>query len=521
MKYLHINSKHIVIKHLLSGVLFGFLFPICAHIFEIKRLDLKFTMKSLNYIHTNNKLLFMIDTAPFFLGMFALVAGIIRDKLEITNAKLEEQVIVDDLTGLYNRRYVRKNFKKFIENAQINGTKISLICIDFDRFKMFNDTLGHDFGDNLLISVSRRFLKESNKGEHIIQLGGDVFMIIVENLHSLCDIKKTVQHYINLFKKPIIVDNKEYIINISTGVSIFPDHGEDIKTLFKHTDIAMYNNKNNKKMEYEIFNYNMITNLNENFDIENELQYSLKKEELFVVYQPIIDTNTLKLQGAEALLRWNNSKLGMVSPAKFIPVAESTNLIIDIGKWVLKEACIQNKAWQDKGYNPIFISVNISVNQLKHTKFYHTVKEILEETKLNPKYLKLEITESGSMENFEEIKYILKKIKKLNVKICIDDFGTGYSSLAQLKSLSMDTLKIDKLFVDDLNINISSNLITSAIVAMAKKLNLNIIAEGVETVEQFEYLKEINCDQLQGYLFSKPLEKIFFEKLFNNEIHIP
>ncbi|MCY6355980.1 putative bifunctional diguanylate cyclase/phosphodiesterase [Clostridium sp. ZS2-4] len=517
MKYNYFK-KNILLTYAIVGILFGFLFPISAIIFELISLDLHINLKNIIYIHKHNNLLFMIDTAPLFLGSFSSIAGFIRSKLEVINNELEHQATVDELTNAYTRRHGNKLLNNFINS----NTKIGIIFIDLDRFKMINDTLGHSIGDKLLQAVANRLMTNSKQSEYVIRLGGDEFMVIVENFHDIETLTYIASKLIQQFDKPFWISNRYLSIKASMGISIFPDHGKDIETLLKYADVAMYTCKNNKKSKFEIFNDSMLKNLDINFNIENELYNALERKEFFLVYQPIVDANTSEILAAEVLLRWDNHKLGLISPEKFIYIAESTNLIIDIGKWVLKEACIQNKLWQKKGYPPITMSVNVSVAQLKQANFINIVKEILAETELDTKYLKLEITESISIENPEEIYSVFQELKQLGIKLSIDDFGTGYSSLSELKNLMIDTLKIDKSFIRDINVNINKNstLIVSAIISIAKNLNLNIIAEGVETVAQLQFLKNHNCNQIQGYLFSKPVKAEKFEELLKNNLPV-
>lgn len=504
------------VKYLLIGIIFGFLFPIGAIIFEIERFNLAYSTQNLIYIHKHNKLLFMIDTAPFFLGVFALLSGIIREKLDLINQKLEYQVVRDELTGLYNRRYGRRKLHECIKSIKENKPKTGIMLINIDRFKSFNDSLGHDFGDKIIIGISNRFLETRNEKERVIRTSGDEFMIIVEEFKTILDIRKIAIKYIKAFEKPLVIDSKNYNVTFSMGISIFPDHSEDILELYKYSDIAMRINKKNKKRKFEIFNRNMLKDINETFEMERNLNIAIQEKEIFLMYQPIVDAISYKIVGAEVLVRWNSKKFGMVPPSKFIPIAESTNLILEIGETVLKNACMQAQLWVEKGFNPIGISVNVSVNQLIQVDFIYILRRILKETKYNPQNLKLEITESVYMENIKEISKVVDEIKSLGVKISIDDFGTGYSSLAELKEINTNTLKVDKSFVDDINGNFNNDAIVSTIITMAKKLKVDVIAEGVETIEQLEFLKNEKCDYIQGYLFSKPLKREDFESLLVN-----
>ncbi|MBU3128951.1 putative bifunctional diguanylate cyclase/phosphodiesterase [Clostridium tagluense] len=512
---LEYSKKIIVCQYLAFGMIFGFLFPISAIIFELITKNLTLTIANLLFIHTNNKLLLMIDTAPIFLGIFSLIAGIIRAKLEVINNELEQQSLYDDLTQIYNRRYGYKLLNKYISNVKNLDEKIGVMFLDIDRFKTINDTMGHNIGDELLKSIANRILLMLKNDEVIVRLGGDEFMIIIKGVNYIEDIISITQRIIKLFDEPFNLLNNYFNIKSSIGIAIFPEHGKDVQTLLKHADIAMYECKKDKKSKFEIFNEKMLQNLNDKYQIEHELYNALKRNELFLVYQPIINAETNKITATEALLRWNSPVLGMISPAIFIPVAESTNLIIDIGKWCLEEACKQNKLWQESGFEHIYISVNVSGNQIKQPEFVDMVKNILSQTELNPKYLKLELTESVSMENVQESKVVFRQLKDLGIRISLDDFGTGYSSFSELKSLFVDTLKIDKSFVDDIHLNFNNIQIVAAIISIGKILNLNIIVEGVETIEQLNLLKKYGNIEIQGYIFSKPVKpeeiEIFFK----------
>lgn len=517
MKNLNYTANNMRFMYVMLGILFGTCFPLIAIIFEMKNLNLIFNMENIYHIHSNNPLLFIIDTAPFFLGSFAWIAGNIRRKLEITNMALEEQSKIDELTKLYNRRYGKEKIEKYIELAKLENNKFGVILIDLDRFKMINDNLGHDMGDKLLKCIGNEFVMIMDGKENVIRLGGDEFIILVNNVSNIEEIKIVAQKIMSVFEKTFNIDNISINVKASMGMSVFPDHGQDEKTLLRKADIAMYTCKKYHENTYEIFKDEMLETINENFHIGNEMYKALEKEEFFIEYQPIINVTKNKIIGAEALLRWNSPKLGLIGPDKFIPIAESTNEIITIGKWVLKEACIQTKYWHDQGYR-IIINVNVSVNQFKQVNFVEIVKDILKETRLQPEYLKLEVTENIYMENMSAMKKIFDELKKLKVKIAIDDFGTGYSSFAQLKALFIDTLKIDKSFIDAISVNVNNTLIVSAIITLAKSLNLNIVAEGVETIDQLNFLKNQGCNQIQGYLYSKPLKADKFEELLNKGI---
>lgn len=507
----------IVKRHLWVGIAFGMLFPILAIMFELYRLEITYSLENLISTHFNNKLLFMIDTIPLFLGIFAYINGVSRERIEVMSQQLKNQVVIDELSGINNRRYGKRKLSEMIVSAKSSDGRIGVIFIDLDRFKTFNDNMGHWFGDKLLQVVANRLKGELQSGEFIARLGSDEFMILVENPSTMEELHRIAGRYVQVFQQPFLVIDKYYTINASMGVSVFPHNGDDMETLFRNADIALYINKRSKNNQYEIFHDNMLANVNRTFVMEKELWGALDRGEFSLVYQPLIDVRSGNIIGAEALLRWSNPLLGMVSPIDFIPVAENTNLIVDIGKWVLKEACFQNKQWQEQGMIPIEISVNVSAKQLRYPDFVDAVSNVIKETGMNSHYLKLEITESVSMENIDEVRKIFSELKKMNIKLSIDDFGTGYSSLAELKALAVDEIKIDKSFIDDIHINgnIKDMVMIESIVAMAKSFKLKVVAEGVESSDQFSILQEAQCDYVQGYFFSKPVKTEDFVKVFN------
>ncbi|WP_378956409.1 putative bifunctional diguanylate cyclase/phosphodiesterase [Pelosinus sp. sgz500959] len=509
-------TRSIVKKHLWMGIFFGMLFPVIAILFELYRLEIAYTIENIKSIHLNNKLLFMIDTVPIFMGILFYRNGVSRWHIEVVNQQFENLVVTDEISGINNRRYGKRKLSEMIVSAKNHGGRIGVIFIDLDRFKTFNDNMGHWFGDKLLQVVANRLKGELQTGEFIARLGSDEFMILIENPSTMEDLHTVAGRYVELFKQSFLVIDKHYTIHASMGISVFPNNGDDMETLFRNADIALYINKRSKNNQYEIFHDSMLANVNRTFIMEKELWGALERGEFSLVYQPLVDAYSGKISGAEALLRWNNPLLGVVSPIDFIPVAESTNLIVKIGKWVLKEACSQNKRWQEQGMTPIEISVNVSAKQLRYPDFIDAVKNIIEEIGMNSHHLKLEITESVSMENIDEVRKIFRELKQMNIKLSIDDFGTGYSSLAELKALAVDEIKIDKSFIDDIHIsgNINDMVMIESIVAMAKSFKLKVVAEGVESGDQFSILQDAQCDYVQGYFFSKPVKAEDFVQVF-------
>lgn len=446
-------------------------------------------------------------------------AAIIRD---ITEYKSKEEKINylafrDFLTGVYNRAFFIGRLNYTLVNVRRKKENIGILFIDLDGFKNINDNLGHAIGDKLLQRVAKRIKLCVSEEDIVARIGGDEFIVLLSKMDGVENAIKIAQSMIDFFEQPFIVSENKLYVDISIGIAIYPNDGENADELMINADIAMYKAKETKGNKFERFSHELNEKVKEKFKLENLLKDALMRNEFLLYYQPIINIKTGKMIGAESLIRWKTQKLGIVSPDKFIPITESNGLIIPIGEWVLKTACIQNKKWQDAGYIPIYLSVNISIKQIEQKDFINIVKNILMETGLNPKYLELEITESISAENVPNIINTFEKLKYLGVKLSIDDFGTGYSSLGQLKRLPISKLKIDKSFIEDIPENMNNKAVASAIIAMAKRLNFEVVAEGIENDRQLKFLKENNCDMGQGYLFSRPIDADSFEIFLKNK----
>ncbi len=418
----------------------------------------------------------------------------------------------DPLTKLNNRVSFQEDLNRYIQQNK----EIALLLLDLDRFKVVNDTLGHPIGDLILERAANR-LKEVVQGEEklgVYRLGGDEFVIILPRTDEL-DYIELGENIVQIFQKPFSINEHEMVITPSIGISLFPEHGETSEELLKHADAAMYSAKDSGKNRYYVFNSELSNKLSRKMMIENGLRKAIIKEQLRIYYQPQIELKTNRLIGVEALLRWDHPRLGWVSPAEFIPIAEETGHINQIGEWVLEKACLQAKQWQNQGYPPISVAVNVSVKQLQQCHFTATVMKTLWMTELEPKYLELEITESV-MQDFAESALILNNLKELGIKTSMDDFGKGYSSLYALQKLPLDTMKIDKTFIDDLAEE-NKKAMVKTIIELGLQLGLKIVAEGIEEENQLESLLEAHCPIGQGYLFSKPLEVEAFEQKFLKE----
>lgn len=435
---------------------------------------------------------------------------VLEEKVKERTQKLEFIAYHDTLTRLPNRRMFEKQLIMKIAQSGNSNEMLSILFIDLDRFKLINDTLGHSTGDLLLQQVSNRLTFAVGKEGMVSRQSGDEFIILI-NETTRKQTHAIATKILNDLGKPYIIDGHELFISASIGISIFPENGKDLETLIKRADTAMYNVKDSGKNNICFFNENMDQTIMEKMNLENGLRKAIERNELSLEYQPRLDLKTNTIKGMEALLRWNHREIGFVSPATFIPIAEESGLIFSIGEWVLQTACKQNKKWQEQGYSPLTISVNISVKQFSGNDLVKQVSDCLRKTGLEPQYLELEITES-IMQNTSEVMSALHKLKNLGVIISIDDFGSGYSSLSVLRNLPIDILKVDRSFIQEIVLNQNDQAIVDTILAIGKNLNLTVVAEGVEYEEQLHYLRLIRCDQVQGYFVSKPLCPLDFEK---------
>ncbi|MGG3797860.1 EAL domain-containing protein [Metabacillus fastidiosus] len=423
---------------------------------------------------------------------------------DITEQKeIAEQILYnayhDNLTGLRNRHGFREDISDWIEENRETG-KMAVFFLDLNRFKYINDTLGHNVGDQILKAVSNRLYNHLNEKADLYRFGGDEFIIVVKN-HSVEEVEQFAKDIMSLFLDPFYIGKERHYLTSSFGVSLFPRDGQDFDTLIKKADTAMYLAKEKGHNAVQFYTVEMSENMKKTMKLEKALRQAIDQEQFILYYQPQIDVKTQKMIGVEALIRWEHPTLGMVPPNEFIPLAEETGLITPITEWVLRTACRQSCKWQEEGIKPLRMGVNISPYLFK-ANLVNMVKQILDDTGLDPSYLELEITES-IMQAAEITTPILNQLKSLGVRLSIDDFGTGYSSLAFLRYFPIESLKIDRSFIDE--IEKDNGVIVKTIIDMATHLNLNVVAEGIETKEQLDFLSELDCDEGQGYLFSRPL----------------
>jgi diguanylate cyclase (GGDEF)-like protein len=418
----------------------------------------------------------------------------------------------DSLTGLPNRFNFETKLDEAIKLAEKCKTRLAVMFIDLDFFKSVNDAIGHEGGDELLKQVGVSIGKQIGKDDLAARFGGDEFFILITDISNLDHIEEYSDHVMAAFRTPLNVSNQEFFITASAGIAIYPYDGLDSSTLRKSAGLAMYEAKELGKNQAAFFTPWLKENIEKKVRITNLLHRAMEKDELIVYYQPLIDIFTNEINGVEALLRWKQPELGMIPPSVFIPLAEQTGLIFPIGKWVLQEACRQNKAWQDAGLKPIRMAVNLSIEQCRRADLVDMIKEVLEETGLDPVYLELEITESVASRETDFICGMLEAIRELGVSISIDDFGTEYSSLSRVKRLPIDRIKIAMEFVHGISICDKDEAIAKIIINLADNLGIKVIAEGVETKLQYDFLKAHLCDEIQGYYFYKPMPAEGVEK---------
>lgn len=419
----------------------------------------------------------------------------------------------DVLTGLPNRTLFLDRLTQALARARWHQRVVGVLFLDLDRFKIINDTLGHDVGDRLLQSVSGRLQQCKRAGDTVARLGGDELAIILEDVAQVEDIAPVTSKILATFAHPFDIDGRELYINASIGISLHPNDGEDATTLLKNADIAMYRAKEQGGNNFQFYSEKLTHESADRLMLENSLRRALERREFLLHYQPQVSLQSGEVIGIEALLRWRHPELGLVSPLSFIPLAEETGLIVPLTVWVLREACAQNKALQNSGFPPLQIAVNLSARSFRQTDLVDTVARILDETKLDPNYLDLELTESTLVQQTETTLATMRQLQSLGTHIVIDDFGVGYSSLSYLKRLPIDALKIDRSFVRDISTDPDDAAIVTAITTMAHSLDLKVIGEGVETQQQLAFLRALQCDAMQGYYFSKPVPSDMLGKL--------
>jgi diguanylate cyclase (GGDEF)-like protein/PAS domain S-box-containing protein len=424
----------------------------------------------------------------------------------------------DFLTGLPNRKLLNDRVSQAILLASRTMKKVAVLFLDLDGFKHINDSLGHSIGDRVLQSVAKRLVGSVRDSDTVSRQGGDEFIVLLSEVEGLESAATTVKRLLQVGTEPHAIDQHDLHVSACIGVSIYPDDGLDVETLIKNADTAMYQAKENGRQSYQFFKPAMNVRAVERQSIEGSLRRALERQEFAVHYQPKINLSTGEISGAEALLRWTHPTRGIVSPAQFIPVAEDCGLILPIGNWVLREACKQARTWMEAGLPLGAMGVNISAVEFRNEGFLDGVFAILKDTGLDPKFLELELTESVLMKHPESTASILQALRAEGVRVAVDDFGTGYSSLSYLQKFSIDALKIDQSFVRRITTAPDETTIVTAVISMARSLKLRVVAEGVETVKELEFLQAHQCDEAQGYYFSRPVPPEPFAQLLETGI---
>jgi len=447
----------------------------------------------------------MLVATPGLLIFGTLLSLRILQQKRRTENRVNHMAFHDELTSLPNRMMLNQRLDQALSRHCRAGTQLAILFMDLDRFKVINDSLGHGAGDILLCQVADRLRSESRKGDTVARMGGDEFVLLVENPETLTDVSACAQRVVERLSAPYMLGSNDCHITLSIGISIYPSDGVDSQTLLKAADMAMYRAKETGRNNYLHYAPSMNVHTLERLELESDLRHALDRGEFLLHYQPKVETATGMIIGTEALLRWKHPLRGLIPPTSFIPLAEETGLIVPIGEWVLATACAQNKAWQDQGLTNLTVSVNLSARQFGDPMLLEKLIRIIGASGLDPSSLELEITESMVMSHGACAVAVLENLKSIGVQIAIDDFGTGYSSLAYLKRFPIDTLKVDRSFIRDIPADSSDMKITRAIIALAHGLRLKVVAEGVETADQLKFLRAHHCDSVQGYFLYRPL----------------
>jgi diguanylate cyclase (GGDEF)-like protein len=460
--------------------------------------------------------------------LFLIVLGglvvLYQDQLRSENSRLEKerqrtqkevefQAYHDALTGLPNRHLFFDHLELAIAQSRRSQDRLAIMFLDLDRFKMINDSLGHSVGDELLVAVASRLRQAVRQGDTLARLGGDEFTVLMTKIQHVADAAKLAQHLLEAVRGPFVIDGLDLFVTTSIGVGIYPEDGADAETLVKHSDVAMYRAKELGRDTYRLFTAAMNAEALERLELQNSLRRGLALDQFELHYQPIVELGSRRLLGCEALLRWRHPDRGLLEPSTFIERAEATGLIVPIGFWALRTACARVEAWRKQKAANLLLTVNLSTRQLEEEGFVESVRRILDETGLDPGQLELEITESMRIEDIDSSALVARSLKDLGIRISIDDFGTGFSALTYLRRLPVDTIKIDGSFVRRVHETSHDSAIVAAITAMANRLGIHVIAEGIEEEEQLEVLRQHGCQRGQGFLFSPALPPDQFEQL--------
>lgn len=437
----------------------------------------------------------------------------LENTVQARTEELQHLATHDPLTALPNRILLNDRLMQTIADSERSHAIFSVLFFDLDRFKLINDSLSHAAGDELLMIISKRLREKVRTSDTLARIGGDEFVMIIKELENREQLIKIVSGLLETIRQPLNIANHNLTMTSSIGIATYPADGKTMDDLVRNADAAMYRSKSLGGNRFQFYEQVMNEESLKLLEVESQLRRAIIDNQLFLCYQPQYDVKENKLIAVEALVRWRHPEKGVILPIDFIPIAETTGLILPIGEWVLNEACKQNKAWQDAGFPPIRMAVNVTTQQLRQLNFIETVTHALEKSKMLPEYLELELSENSIINNVATVA-VINTLKDIGVKIAVDDFGTGYSSLNYIRNLPLDRLKIDRSFIQNIKVNHGDDVIIKAIIAMAAGLNLEILAEGVETQSQLNFLKEEDCKEIQGFYFSQPLMANELEALF-------
>ncbi|MEB0110896.1 EAL domain-containing protein [Variovorax sp. RTB1] len=462
--------------------------------------------------------IYMLGVAGAFCALATGMLGFqLGNAVKASAQKIHHLAFHDELTGLSNRAMFSSALNKGLTVAKDQSSVIAVLFLDLDRFKNINDTLGHTAGDLLLKEVATRITSCLHAGDSVARLGGDEFVVLVYGPSNTDSLRQLARKALAAVAQPFNTHGHEFRVTASIGIAVYPEDGEDEQLLMRNADIAMYQAKQDGKNGFAFYSAAMNQHSIERLAFEASFRHAVDRMQFRIHYQPKIDSRTERIEGVEALLRWDDPDLGSVSPVKFIPVAEETGLIVPLGRWVLRSACEQQVAWAKQGLRPISMAVNLSPRQFADEGLLDDVRSIVAKTGIAPGYLELEITEGMLIQEAGQAVKLLEALRGLGIRLAVDDFGTGYSSLSNLKRFPVDTIKVDRSFIRDLPDNSEDRAITEAIIAMGRSLSLNVVAEGVETSEQANFLREHGCDQFQGFYFSKAVTSVEIIRLLKDQ----
>ena len=432
------------------------------------------------------------------------VAGALKETSD-SNERMRKLAMTDSLTGLGNRNHFKERLAQALEAGDENSNRVALIVLDLDNFKGINDMLGHEMGDELLRLVGQELKANSRKSDTVARLSADEFALIVDPVERVETVVALAQRILEALSRPRTIGRTEIHPGVSIGITVFPHDGRDAETLMKNADLALYRAKAEGRGNIQLFRHELQLRAIERNAIERDLRIALQKEQFELYYQPKVDMKTGMVRGAEALLRWNHPERGLVPPDMFIPIAEQNGLIVDISRWVIRQACQQNRTWQDEGLPKISVAVNVSALDLRRRDLSDLIANTLIQSRLSPQFLEIEVTESMVMHDVEAVIGTLRRLRSLGVGIGIDDFGTGYSSLAYLKRFPVKCLKIDRSFIRDMTSDLDGQAIPRLVIDLARSLGVKVVAEGVETRLHLDLLRAMGCDEAQGYYFGRPM----------------